>query len=171
MVGIACPFIQFVMSIRNCERLADISGDPWEGRTLERAIPSPPAEYNFAIILEEHGIDAFVSMKQRGGTALEPDHFQDILLPKNTGIGFIIGGFVFLLGLAQIWRIEWMTIAAACGILAAVVAQFFDQVEPNSPVRPRSAVFNGLHPSSDRTVENMIETIESRESCLETFPC
>ena len=37
--------------------------DPWDGRTLEWSIPSPPPEYNFAEIPRVHGRDAFWDQK------------------------------------------------------------------------------------------------------------
>src|SRR5262249_21671093 len=42
MAGIGCQIMQFVVSIRNREALRDVTGDPWNGRTLEWSIPSPP---------------------------------------------------------------------------------------------------------------------------------
>jgi cytochrome c oxidase subunit 1 len=33
--------------------------DPWDGRTLEWSIPSPPPEYNFAVLPEVHSLDDF----------------------------------------------------------------------------------------------------------------
>ncbi|SRR5579884_954668 len=38
-------------------------GDPWDGRTLEWSIPSPPPAYNFATIPVVHGRDAWWLMK------------------------------------------------------------------------------------------------------------
>ncbi|MBX8630793.1 cbb3-type cytochrome c oxidase subunit I, partial [Enterobacter hormaechei] len=46
--GIACQLIQLFVSVRNRKQLADVNGDPWEGRTLEWATSSPPPFYNFA---------------------------------------------------------------------------------------------------------------------------
>jgi cytochrome c oxidase subunit I len=44
--------------------------DPWNGATLEWAIPSPPQEFNFAEIPVVHGRDALWEMKRAGGGAL-----------------------------------------------------------------------------------------------------
>jgi cytochrome o ubiquinol oxidase subunit 1 len=37
LVGVVCQIVQLVVSIRNREELRDVTGDPWNGRTLEWA--------------------------------------------------------------------------------------------------------------------------------------
>jgi cytochrome c oxidase subunit 1 len=55
-VSILVFLFNFFRSLRNGE----IAGnDPWDGRTLEWSIPSPPPEYNFETIPTVHGRDAF----------------------------------------------------------------------------------------------------------------
>ena len=54
----------FFRSIRKGESAGD---DPWDGRTLEWSIPSPPPEYNFAVIPTVHGRDAFWDQKYGNG--------------------------------------------------------------------------------------------------------
>ena len=48
--GILCQVAQLVVSIRTRERRRDLTGDPWDGRTLEWATSSPPPPYNFAVL-------------------------------------------------------------------------------------------------------------------------
>jgi heme/copper-type cytochrome/quinol oxidase subunit 1 len=48
--------INFLLSVRNGERAGD---DPWDARTLEWSIPSPPPHYNFAKIPVVHSVDAY----------------------------------------------------------------------------------------------------------------
>ena len=45
-VGIAAFLIQLIVSFRRREALADETGDPWDGRTLEWSTSSPPPPYN-----------------------------------------------------------------------------------------------------------------------------
>jgi len=40
--GIALQILQLVVSIRHREQLRDVTGDPWDGRTLEWITFSPP---------------------------------------------------------------------------------------------------------------------------------
>ncbi|MEJ2592678.1 MAG: cbb3-type cytochrome c oxidase subunit I, partial [Candidatus Thiodiazotropha sp.] len=138
LAGIVCLVVQLVVSIRNRERLADLSGDPWDARTLEWATASPPPAYNFAVIPEVRDIDAFTEMKQRGDVTPQPEHYPPIAMPKNTPVGFIIGAFAFVLGFALIWHIWWLVIAAGAGIFAAVTARGFvddaDRLIPGSEI-------------------------------------
>lgn len=66
LCGIACIAIQLYVSARKWGSARDITGDPWNGRTLEWATSSPPAAYNFAVLPEVTDIDAFHDMKIRG---------------------------------------------------------------------------------------------------------
>ncbi|MGH6875040.1 MAG: cbb3-type cytochrome c oxidase subunit I, partial [Aestuariivirgaceae bacterium] len=49
-IGIILQIAQFVVSIRRREELRDETGDPWNGRSLEWATPSPPPAFNFAVL-------------------------------------------------------------------------------------------------------------------------
>jgi cytochrome c oxidase subunit 1 len=55
-LGILVFIINFIWSAKNGEEAGD---DPWDARTLEWSIPSPPPHYNFAKIPRVHGVDAF----------------------------------------------------------------------------------------------------------------
>ena len=44
--------MQLVVSFRERDRLRDLTGDPWNGRTLEWPTASPPPPYNFAVLPE-----------------------------------------------------------------------------------------------------------------------
>ncbi len=49
-LGILCQIVQIYVSIRTRESRRDLTGDPWNGRTLEWATSSPPPAYNFAVL-------------------------------------------------------------------------------------------------------------------------
>jgi len=80
--------------------------DPWDGRTLEWSIPSPPPEYNFKEIPVVRSLDDWWATKQgsphkevpvSGGSGEEDGH--DIHLPQPSywpfvvAIGILIGGY------------------------------------------------------------------------------
>ena len=50
LLGIVLQIAQLVVSIRRREELRDETGDPWNGRSLEWATPSPPPAFNFAVL-------------------------------------------------------------------------------------------------------------------------
>jgi cytochrome o ubiquinol oxidase subunit I len=123
LVGIACQIVQLAVSIRDRAKTRDLTGDPWDGRTLEWAVASPPPVYNFARIPLVHDSDAFTDMKTNGGAYQRPTYYHDIHLPTNTGLGFAIGVCAFPFGFAMIWHIWWLAIASAVAIVGCFVAR------------------------------------------------
>ena len=45
-------------------QLRDLTGDPWDGRSLEWATASPPPAFNFAVLPNVEGEDAYWGIKQ-----------------------------------------------------------------------------------------------------------
>ncbi|MFJ4290075.1 cytochrome o ubiquinol oxidase subunit I [Cupriavidus sp. NPDC089707] len=119
-LGIFFQVLQIVVSIRDRKKLADVTGDPWGGRTLEWATSSPPPFYNFAHTPVVRDLDAFSDMKARGET-LPTEGYEKIHMPKNTGAGFIIGAFSLVFGFALTWHIWWMAIVGLVGMVWAFV--------------------------------------------------
>jgi len=124
LCGIVFQLVQLVVSIVRREKARDLTGDPWNGRTLEWAIPSPPPAYNFAEIPLVTSRDAFWEMK-REGTARAAVRFHRIHMPRNTSAGLVIGSFSLVLGFALVWHIWWMAAAGAVGIVATAIAYSF----------------------------------------------
>jgi cytochrome o ubiquinol oxidase subunit 1 len=110
-VGIGALLVQIAVSIWRRKELADHSGDPWNGRTLEWATSSPPPDYNFAFTPVVHDNDAWYDMKSRGYQR-PLQGFKPIHMPKNTGAGIILSAFATALGFALIWYM-W-ALAAVC---------------------------------------------------------
>ena len=115
--GILCQIVQLFVSIRTRERRRDLTGDPWNGRTLEWATSSPPPAYNFAVLPRVETIDAFWEMKRRGLPPAQPA-YRAIEMPRNSATGFVMAFFATVTGFALIWHIWWM---ALLGLLAAFV--------------------------------------------------
>ena len=92
LAGICLQVAQLVVSIRQRHELADLTGDPWNGRSLEWATPSPPPAFNFPVLPNVTGEDAYWGIKQRAiehaRLSDEPD-YEDIEMPKNSPTGFI----------------------------------------------------------------------------------
>jgi len=125
-LGVVCLLVQLWVSIRRRESARDLSGDPWNARTLEWLTSSPPAPYNFAVLPEVRDLDAFLDMKQRGIAYRRPERYVDIHMPKNTAAGVVLGAFAFLLGFAVIWHIWWLAIASFLAAWGVVMARSFN---------------------------------------------
>ncbi len=129
-------FLQnIVRSWRKGERAV---GDPWDARTLEWSIPSPPPEYNFVEIPVVHDRDDWWAQKRRqvplavpvGGGSYEADSEHSIHLPQPSywpilvSIGLLIGGYGLIYHIA----------AAAVGGAIALVGIYAWSFEPvNEP--------------------------------------
>jgi cytochrome o ubiquinol oxidase subunit 1 len=122
--GIACTLIQLVVSIRSRGTRRDVTGDPWDGRSLEWATPSPPPEFNFATPVQVFGRDPFWFAKRDNlpwPGAPDMPAPSSIAVPKPTATGFFIAFFAVVLGFAMVWHIWWMAIAGLLGIVAVAL--------------------------------------------------
>jgi cytochrome o ubiquinol oxidase subunit 1 len=113
--GILCQIAQLFVSIRTREQRRDLTGDPWNGRTLEWSTSSPPPPYNFAVLPRVETIDAFWHMKRTGRAPVEPA-YEPIEMPRNSAAGFVTAFFAVVMGFSLIWQIWWLAIL---GFLAA----------------------------------------------------
>ena len=122
--GIVCQIVQLVVSIRNREALRDETGDPWDGRSLEWSTASPPPIFNFAVLPDVSGEEAYWSIKESAREARrlgeEPD-YEPIEMPRNTATGFVCAFFSTIIGFAMIWHIWWLAILGVLGAFATFV--------------------------------------------------
>jgi heme/copper-type cytochrome/quinol oxidase subunit 1 len=137
-VGILIFLINFVISLK---RGAIAGANPWDGPTLEWAVPSPPPVYNFAVIpfvasrhpLWEDRLDAeekrsslqegYLLMEGRETLGTTPlDAQPDIILkmPEDTYTPLLLALFSALgfVGLLLDWNrfALWMTVAAGLSL-------------------------------------------------------
>ena len=122
--GIASLGIQLVVSIRNRAALADATGDPWDGRTLEWATPSPPPAWNFARLPIVTGRDQFhIDKTEARDPALAP--VEGIEMPLNSAVGVVIGAAAFVFGFGAVWQIGWTVLAGLALIIGTIIARSF----------------------------------------------
>jgi len=126
-IGALLQVVQIVVSIIQRKENLDVSGDPWNGRTLEWATSSPPPIYNFAIIPKIIDRDAFWEIKKTQASTLNPTPYQDIEMPKNTAVGIYISAFALAFGFAMIWHIWWLAIVGLVGAIACVIIRSFEE--------------------------------------------
>ena len=124
-MGIAAFLICIFVSFRKREQLRDVTGDPWNGRTLEWSTSSPPPEYNFAFTPVVHDTDAWWDMKRRGFKRPEAG-FLSIHMPKNTAAGIVLAGISLVLGFALVWHIWWLVVVSFVALLAAAIVHTFN---------------------------------------------
>ena len=130
LVGILATIAQLTVSIRARARHRDLTGDPWNGRTLEWSTASPPPRYNFAVMPRVESQDAFAYMKQNGTAAVPPGEYEPIELPSNSPNGFVTAFFAVITGFALIWHIWWMAIGALAGaVVTLLMFGWFERVE------------------------------------------
>ncbi len=122
--GVALQLAQILASFIQKNRLRDTSGDPWDGRTLEWATPSPPQSYNYAAIPHVSSRDAFWEMKQRG---MPKPTYEDIHVPRNTAAGIYIAAFGTLACFGFVWNIIWLVVVSIIGIIATLIIRTYDE--------------------------------------------
>ncbi|KQV36934.1 cytochrome o ubiquinol oxidase subunit I [Massilia sp. Root335] len=123
--GIACLLVQIAVSIMNRKKLADVTGDPWNARTLEWSTSSPPPDYNFAFTPVVHDNDAWADMKKHGYQRPLND-FIAIHMPKNTWAGPVIPAFAFLMAFGIIWHMWLLVGVTFFGMIAVAIYHTFD---------------------------------------------
>ena len=121
LCGIIATIAQLMISIRTRESRRDLTGDPWNGRTLEWSTASPPPAYNFARFPPVDSLDAFWVMKQRAASN-PPEQYPAIEVPRNSPNGFLTAFFAVVSGFAMIWHIWWLAILGLAGAALILVA-------------------------------------------------
>ena len=151
LVGIVCQIVQLVVSIRNREARRDVTGDPWNGRTLEWSTASPPPAWNYAVLPRVAETDAFWSRKNSQRAKLAPPapprEYQSIEMPKNSATGFVTAFFAVATGFALIWHIWWMAALGVLGAFVTILAFAFRKQEEVEIPAQQIAQFDRAHPT------------------------
>jgi cytochrome o ubiquinol oxidase subunit 1 len=137
--GASIQIFGLYSSYRNRKKFKDATGDPWNGRTLEWSIPSPPPIYNFAVIPTVDQLDPFWALKM-GHVAPSEMHYEDIHLPKNTPLGFYIGLLSIFFGFAMTWHIFWLAIVSFMAIAACVIFRLSGKDKDEYEIIPAATV-------------------------------
>ncbi len=124
-LGIFLQILQLVVSIWKRKELRDTTGDPWDGRTLEWAVASPAPHFNFARLPVVSTRDPWYEAKH-GGKPIFSGAYEAFTLPRNTGLGPLIGVFATLFGFGVIWQLWWLVTIAFLGIVAVLIRRTYE---------------------------------------------
>jgi cytochrome o ubiquinol oxidase subunit 1 len=119
-MGVGLQILQFFVSIRACHQNEEGEADPWNGRTLEWSVSSPPPPYNFVRLPIVGSIDAFWAAKQ-SKISLTVEPLKAFKMPTNTGVPLVIASFGFLFGFGMIWHIYWLSIISLLGVITSII--------------------------------------------------
>jgi cytochrome o ubiquinol oxidase subunit 1 len=140
MAGIACQIVQLAVSIRARRQQRDLTGDPWQGRTLEWFTPSPPPAWNFATL--PNIVPSPSAVRDRLVPARD---YKAIEMPKNSPIGFVTAFFAVVTGFALIWHIWWMAGLGLFGAFVMLLAFAFRRQEEIEVPAAEIARFEQTH--------------------------
>jgi cytochrome o ubiquinol oxidase subunit 1 len=119
-LGFAMIILQVIVSVIQRNKNLDLSGDPWNGRTLEWSTASPAPFYNFAVEPEVSTRDPFWETKQTKPESKMPQ-YEDIIMPKHTSASVIIGGLSLALGFGAVWHIWWLSVISLIAIILTII--------------------------------------------------
>jgi cytochrome o ubiquinol oxidase subunit 1 len=118
-LGVFFQIVQLFVSIRDRAKNIDKTGDPWDGRTLEWSVASPPPVYNFANLAAIDDRDPFWGWKK--AKKLPKVIYEDIVIPKNTPLPILLGVLAFSFGFGFVWHMYWLVIASFLGMVTTLV--------------------------------------------------
>lgn len=124
-LGFLFMVVQLGVSIRDRKRLRDATGDPWNARSMEWSLPSPPPAYNYAALPIIDRRDMFWESKQHGVQGVPHPQPTQVELPKPSSLGPVMGASAALAGFAVIWHIWWAAILIALFIPAFLIRTSF----------------------------------------------
>jgi cytochrome o ubiquinol oxidase subunit 1 len=125
LAALGSLIIQLWVSVRHRETYRVPAGDPWDGRSLEWATPSPPPEYNFPAPPLVTSRDAFTHAKDCGIAYQTRRQFNDIKMPKNSAMGPALGVSGMLIGFALVWHMWWLAVAGSLAVAATLILRGF----------------------------------------------
>src|SRR5271170_575467 len=118
LLGIILTIVQLVVSIRTRDQRRDLTGDPWNGRTLEWSTTSPPPAWNFAVQPVVTGLDAFWSIKRNAAIPAKQSPLEPLRVPTHSPLGILVSFFAVILGFSLIWHIWWLAFVGLAGAVA-----------------------------------------------------
>ena len=111
-------------SVRYASR--DIGSDPWDARSLEWATHTPVPEYNFAITPQVNSSQPFWDSK-KNKHVLFPGKLEEIHMPNNSGLPFVMGSIFFVWGFSFVFAIWPLLIITTIAIFGCMAYRSFER--------------------------------------------
>lgn len=125
LMGIG-TIVFFINIIATASKPANAPADPWDGRTLEWSIPSPPPEYNFKQTPLVRGFDAFWKEKMAGNKEMTPaEPVGSIHMPSPSILPFVMSLGLFISGYGFMYHNYFVSIL---GIAITFICMFLRSV-------------------------------------------
>ena len=125
--GIVALLIQLAVSVRDRKNNRDLTGDPWDGRSLEWATASPAPFYNFAHVPHIDSLEQHWDDKEAGRAYVRPGHYEDIHMPRNTSAGVIVSLFGLVLCFALVWHMWAFAVVGLLGVIGTFIARTYNR--------------------------------------------
>ncbi|MCY0875604.1 MAG: cbb3-type cytochrome c oxidase subunit I [Firmicutes bacterium] len=132
LMGLGFIYIvwDILYSTMHRSELKDVTGDPWNARSLEWSLPSPPPHYNFAVVPTVTRRDEWWELKKSGRADVLRPTAQDIEaihMPNNSGKPIIFSVFFFIVGLGFVFEWYAVIVIGLAGVLATMLLRSVEE--------------------------------------------
>lgn len=135
-----------IYSFKNSPR--NVGEDPWNARTLEWATHNPVPEYNFVRTPHVASSEAFWDAKKRGHELFKGE-IEEIHMPNNSGVPFIMGVIFFIAGFSFVFALWVPAVVALIGIFACMVLRSFEKDDGRhisvEEIKATESTYGGAH--------------------------
>lgn len=124
----AIAFVLIVYNIYYSFRYAprNIGADPWDARSLEWATHTPVPAYNFAVLPDVKSHEALWDVKKRRHVLFK-DKIEEIHMPNNSGVPFIMSCIFFVWGFCFVFSIWIPVIITTIAIFGCMAYRSFEK--------------------------------------------
>ena len=124
--GIGLTVLNILWSLKEFKKNQDVTGDPWNARTLEWSISSPAPFYNFATLPKIDDIDQFWYDKENGKAYPTDVKYEEIHMPKSRTVGVVMALLLTVAGFAMVWHMWWLAVLGLVGTIVSLIVSSFN---------------------------------------------
>jgi len=144
VIGMTLGTILFIVNAFVAAKGPKAAADPWDGRTLEWAIPSPPPEYNFAQTPLVRGLDALWVEKMAGNKGMTPaEPLGSIHMPSPSILPFLMSVGLFVAGYGFMYHVYPVVILGIGFTFGCMVARSLKD-DPGYHIEPEEIEGKGV---------------------------